>query len=158
MEYHELAPAASIQAVDVIMRNATLGSVDLRIRVHDPTRTTWHFPPSGVMDSRHGASLPSYAPVHFNTDNAELLPALPPTITVNISFDFDSNRVLTLTLPVDAWGAATTTGVMVPNPTLWSPESPGATHTVHVAIVSPAPAPAAAVPESIIGEHVMAHC
>ena len=160
MEYHELAPAAALQAVDVIIKNATAGLVDLRIRIHDPARTTWEFPPTSAGlggsgrgdeeyegDGTYGATLPSFAPVHFAAE-ARGLSVLPASITVNISFDGGAIP-LTLTLPVDAYGAAMATGVVVPSPTLWSSTSP-IMHTVRVAIVSPAPAPAALVPEVII--------
>jgi beta-glucuronidase len=138
IEWHELGPSVlstvAFQNVDILQVNPTAGIVDARIRLHDPTETS----KLNAKSLEPGQDAPFYAPRYRKNggDSLVSLSTLPSRINVTVFFDDNESESTSFNdVEIDEHGIGMITGLIIPNKTLWSIDSP-TLHTLHMTISS----------------------
>jgi hypothetical protein len=164
VEWHEFVAPANLLHVDVVQPqqaafhrtrrvdwDAAPGPVTLRVRLHDLSETTWlHDSAALAATAASDGGVVRYAPRYrgFGGPAVTAAAPLPTAVNVTVWFDYAPAAAVTFAnVPVDQWGAAELTGVVVPNATVWDIASPGNQHTVHVTLTS-----------TNLGPHTVAPC
>ena len=78
--WHELPPGSLLRA-DVLVQDAARGVIDIRLRLHDLTETSWWRPADVVATAASG-----FAP-RYSGNGPASLPRLPTWVNVSIAFD-----------------------------------------------------------------------
>ena len=137
IEWHELGPSTvstvAFQNVDIIQRNPSAGIVDARIRLHDPTETT----KLNVKSLEPGQEAPFFAPRYRRNGGEALLSVsvLPSSVNVTVFFDDNEDTSISYDVGIDEHGIGIIEGLIIPNATLWSTDSP-MLHTLHMIVSS----------------------